>query len=268
MNDRVSFTIANGVADVRLIRVDKANALDRAMFDALIECGETLKKTQGLRAVVISGDGKGFCAGIDMSVLADIKNGVIAGEKDLVSRTYGVCNRFQYAAWVWHELQVPVIAAIHGFALGGGFQLALGADLRFVTPSTKMSLMEIKWGLVPDMGATQLMYGLAREDIIRDLGYTGRIFDGNEALQYGFATRLCEDPLQEAMEAAREIASKSPDAMRALKRLFNGVYDNHSRQRLIDETTEQQALMGTRNQVETILANREKRTPLFDDPTI
>ncbi len=265
MEQRVTLEINHGVADVRLVRTGRANALDRAMFDALIDRGNRLKETAGLRAVVISGEGKGFCAGIDMGVLAEMKNGTIAGVANLVRRTHGVCNRFQYAAWVWHELPVPVIAAVHGFALGGGFQLALAADMRFVAPEAKFSLMEIKWGLVPDMGATHLMRHLAREDLIRELGYTGRIFNGKDAFDYGFATRLCDDPYARAMEVAREIAGKSPDAMRALKRLFNGVYDHGARSRLVEETVEQQALVGARNQLETVLADKENRAPVFVD---
>lgn len=263
MEQRVTLEVSHGVADVRLVRTGKANALDGAMFDALIDCGNRLKETAGLRAVVISGEGKGFCAGIDMGVLAEMKNGAIAGVTDLVRRTHGLCNRFQYAAWVWREVPAPVIAAVHGFALGGGFQLALAADMRFVTSEAKFSLMEIKWGLVPDMGATQLLCHLAREDLIRELAYTGRIFDGKAAFDYGFATRLCDDPYAQAMDTAREIAGKSPDAMRALKRLFNGVYDRHARSRLIEETIEQQSLVGSRNQVETVVADKENRPPIF-----
>lgn len=262
---RVQFDIQDGVAHVRMTRPDKSNALDGAMFDALIDTGRQLFSTEGVRAVVMSGEGRGFCSGIDMGVLADMAQGSIAGVRDLVPRTHGICNRFQYAAWVWRELPVPVIAAVHGFALGGGFEVALGADLRYMTPQAKLSVMEVRWGLVPDMGATQLMRHLAREDVVRELSYTGRTFTGAEALGYGFATRLSDDPIQLALQTAREIADKSPDAIRALKRLFNEAVVCDPQAGLIAETVEQQALVGTRNQIETVIADREKRKAVFVD---
>ncbi|SEQ23518.1 crotonase/enoyl-CoA hydratase family protein [Thalassovita taeanensis] len=265
MKNRVTYEIDQGVADVRLVRTDKSNALDGAMFDALIDCGTQLKNTAGLRAVVISGEGSGFCAGIDMDVLKEMEGGAIAGAADIVTRTHGVCNRFQYAAWIWREMPVPVIAAVHGFALGGGFQLALGADMRFVAPDAKMALMEVKWGLVPDMGATHLMCHLVREDLVRDLGFTGRVFNGTQAHEYGLATRLSNAPHTEALQAARDIADKSPSAMRALKRLFNGAYDQPARDRLTQETIEQQKLVGGPDQVETVESRRMRRAPVFAD---
>ncbi|MDO8704690.1 MAG: crotonase/enoyl-CoA hydratase family protein [Sulfuricaulis sp.] len=262
---RVQYNIQDGVAHVRMTRPDKSNALDGAMFDALIDAGRQLSGTKGVRAVVLSGEGRGFCAGIDMGVLADMAQGSIAGVRDLVPRTHGISNRFQYAAWVWRELPVPVIAAIHGFALGGGFEVALGADMRYMTPEAKLSVMEVRWGLVPDMGATQLMRHLAREDVVRELSYTGRIFNGAEALSHGLATRLSDDPIQMAVEMAREIADKSPDAVRALKRLFNEAVVSLPEAGLIAETVEQQALVGSRNQMETVIADREKRKAVFID---
>lgn len=263
--DRIKWELNDGVADVRLARPGKSNALDGAMFDALIDAGRQLGETAGLRAVVLSGEGKGFCAGIDMGVLSDMAGGTIAGTANLVPRTYGICNRFQYAAWVWRELPVPVIAAVHGFALGGGFEVALGADLRYMTADARLSVMEVRWGLVPDMGATQLMRHVAREDIVRELSYTGRVFSGAEAFNYGFATRLAEDPRAAALETAREIAGRSPDAVRALKRLFNDAVTSDARSGLIAETIEQQALVGSRNQMETVLADREGRPARFID---
>jgi len=266
-DERVRFNICDSVADVRLVRRDKSNALDGAMFDALIDAGRQLAHTHGLRAVVLSGEGSGFCAGIDMSVLADMADGAIAGVADLVTRTHGICNRFQYAAWVWRELPVPVIAAVHGYALGGGLEVALGADIRYMTADAKLSVMEVRWGLVPDMGATQLMRHLVREDLARELSYTGRVFTGADAFAYGLATRLADDPRQAALETAREIADKSPTAIRALKRLFNDAVTIDPRVGLINETIEQQALIGSRNQIETVLADREKRKARFEDAT-
>lgn len=265
MNDRVEVTITDGIADVRLIRPDKMNALDPAMFDALIARGEQLKGERGLRAVVLSGAGRAFCAGLDMASFAGIDSGQAASMRDLKTRTHGIANRFQHVVWIWRELQVPVIAAIHGVAFGGGFQLMLGADLRYLAPETRLSIMEIKWGLVPDMAGTQLMRSLARDDIIRELTYTGRVFSAEEALQYGFATRICEDPREAAFVTARDIAAKNPHAIRAGKRLLNASPFGTVADGLIAESVEQQALIGSPNQLEAIRANMEKRPPQFVD---
>ena len=193
MNDRVIIDIEDGVADVRLIRADKMNALDNAMFEALVAAGERLKTEKGVRAVVLSGEGRAFCAGLDMGNFGRMAEGprgrsatAERSDEGLGARSHGVANRAQYACWVWRELPVPVIAAVHGVAFGGGFQVALGADMRYVAPDARMAVMEIKWGLVPDMAGTQLMRHLAREDIVRELTYTGRIFSGEEALAVRF----------------------------------------------------------------------------------
>jgi enoyl-CoA hydratase/carnithine racemase len=267
MNDRVQVSIENGVADVRLVRADKMNALDDAMFEALVSAGERLKTEPGLRCVVISGEGRAFCAGLDMGNFGRMAEGLRAPARSsddrLSARTHGIANRAQYAVWVWREVPVPVIAAVHGVAFGGGFQLALGADMRFVAPDTRMAVLEIKWGLVPDMAGTQLMRHLAREDVVRELTYTGRIFSGEEALALGFATRVCADPRAEALSVAREIAGKSPDAIRASKRLLNAAPNVDPSAGLLQETREQIALIGSPNQVESVKANLEKRAPAF-----
>lgn len=253
----------DGVALVTLVRTDKSNALDGAMFDALIAAGERLRGERGVRAVVLAGEGKGFCAGIDMQVLADMKDGTIAGTRDLVARTHGLSNRFQYAAWIWRELPVPVIAAVHGFALGGGLELALGADMRYATPDARMSIMEVNWGLVPDMGGTVRFYDLMRDDVVRELAFTGRVIQGAEALTCGLVTRVDADPHALALATAREIAARSPDAVRALKRLFAGQSSRSAAAGLLAETVEQQALLGTPDQMETVRASREGRAPVF-----
>lgn len=266
MNDRVTISVADGVADARLARPEKMNALDPAMFHALSAAGERLKTETGARAVVLSGEGRAFCAGLDMASVAAMDANDVSPMRDLKARTHGLTNLFQHVAWVWREVPVPVIAAVHGVAFGGGFQIMLGADIRYVAPDTQLSIMEIKWGLVPDMAGTQLMRSLARDDIVRELTYTGRIFSGAEALQYGFATRLCEDPRAVAFETAREIAAKSPDAIRAAKRLLNDATFGDAANRLLAESVEQQALIGSRNQLEAMQANIGKRTPRFTDP--
>ena len=186
--------------------------------------------------------------------------------RDLKARTHGLANLFQHVAWVWREVPVPVIAAVHGVAFGGGFQIMLGADMRYVAPDTQLSIMEIKWGLVPDMAGTQLMRSLAREDIVRELTYTGRVFSGIEAQQYGFATRVSDDPRRVAFETAREIAAKSPHAIRAAKRLLNGASFSTAAEGLLAELVEQQALIRSPNQLEAVYANMQKRAPRFSDP--
>ena len=267
MSERVSITLQEGVADIRLTRPDKMNALDDAMFTALIEAGERLKTTPGLRSVVISGEGRAFCAGLDMESFSRMAGRAgEGGSARLAERAHGVANPAQQVAWVWRTLPVPVIAAVHGVAFGGGFQLALGADMRFVAADARLGILEIKWGLVPDMAGTQLMRHLVREDLVRDLTYTGRIFSGEEALAMGFATRVCADPRAEALDAARDIAAKSPQAIRAAKRLLNAVADHDVEDGLIHETREQMALIGAPNQVEAVMANLEKRAAKFANP--
>jgi enoyl-CoA hydratase/carnithine racemase len=269
MDDRVSVSMSGGVADVRLVRADKMNALDAAMFEALVGTCDRLSREKGLRAVVLSGEGRAFCAGLDMDRFAAMNdnggNGIAGGEKrDLTERTHGLANFPQAAVWGWRQLPVPVIAAVQGVAFGGGFQLALGADMRFLAPDARMSIMEIKWGLVPDMAGTPILASLVRDDILRDLTFTGRIFSAQEALSYGLATRICDDPRAAALEMALEIAGKSPDAIRAAKRLLNKLSVDPG-PALLAESVEQMELMGAPNQLEAVRANIEKRAPRFVD---
>ena len=264
MNDRVRVELKDGVADVRLTRADKMNALDDPMFDALVATGERLKTEPGLRAVVLSGEGRAFCAGLDMGSMAKMASGERGGDRLVrTPRTPGGANRAQQAVMVWREVPVPVIAAVHGVAFGGGFQLCLSADMRYVAPDARLAVLEIKWGLVPDMGAMVLLPGLIAQDLARELTYTGCIFDGAEAQRLGLATRVCADPLAEALATAREIAGKSPDAIRAAKRLFNVTAQADPKTMLAAESLEQGRLMGAPNQVEAVTANMEKRAPVF-----
>ena len=267
MKDRVSIELKDGVADVRLIRADKMNALDPAMFQGIIEAGDRLAGTKGLRCVVLSGEGKAFCAGLDMGSFAAMKQDGdgVPGVRDLTRRTHGIANRPQQCAWQWRTLPVPVIAAIQGVAFGGGFQIALGADMRYATADTRFSVMEIKWGLVPDLAGTQLMRYLAREDVVRELTYTGRIFNGAEAQQLGFVTKVVDDPRAAALETAREIAGKSPDAVRAAKRILNGAVAVDAATGLMAESVEQQKLIGSANQLEAIMSNLQKRAANYED---
>ncbi|MDP3852997.1 crotonase/enoyl-CoA hydratase family protein [Phenylobacterium sp.] len=272
MEDRIKVELKDGVADVRLTRADKMNALDDAMFSALIATGEALKTRPGVRAIVLSGEGRAFCAGLDMGNFGKMASGERSGGQSstgetLVNtkRTPGGSNRAQHAVMVWREQTVPVIAAIHGVAFGGGFQLALGADIRFVTADTRMSVMEIKWGLVPDMAGVVLMKRLVRDDVARELTYTGRQFNGEEALALGFATRVCADPYAEALALAADIAAKSPHAIRGAKRLLDMAPDADQHAILLAESQEQTVLMGSPNQVEAVMSNMQKRAAVYAD---
>ena len=273
MEQRITVDITGGVADVRLVRTDKMNALDDAMFAALVETVDTLKADKAVRAVVLSGDGRAFCAGLDSGNFGRMAEGSprreapaeATGGAALGSRSHGPANRAQYAVWGWREVPVPVIAAVHGVAFGGGFQLMLGADMRYVAPDTKLSIMEIKWGLVPDMAGTQLMRHLVREDIVRELTYTGRIFSGEEAGRIGFATRVTADPHAEALAVAREIAAKNPEAIRAAKSIYNDAVYQDAKAGLTAESVEQLKLIGTPNQVEAVMSNLQKRDAAYVD---
>ncbi len=269
MNCRVCLTITDGIADVRLNRADKMNALDPEMFKVIAETGVRLKEDVAVRVVVISGEGRAFCAGLDVErIIATTEGCSILPFADLTKRTHGISNFAQHIVWLWRELPVPVIAAVHGVAFGGGLQLALGADLRYIAPGTKLSIVEAKWGLAPDMAGTQLMRHLAREDVVRELAYTASVFSADEALAYGFATRLEADPLAPAMATAREIAGRSPDAIRAIKRLLNEAVTCNAATGLATETEEQRKLLGTPNQVEAVRANLENRAPSFAAPAV
>lgn len=261
MNEqRVSIEFAAGIADVRLTRPDKMNALDPAMFAALADAIETLGRMAGLRAVVLSGEGRAFCAGLDMANMAGGGSGF-----DLGARSHGDANLFQHVAWGWRTLSVPVIAAAHGIAFGGGFQILSGADIRIMAPGTRCSIMEMKWGIVPDMAGFALWRTMVRDDVLRELTYTAREFSAEEAMGFGFATRLSDNPHAEAMTLAREIAGRNPHAIRAAKRLANLAAEAGAPAILTAESTEQAQLMRSPNQIEAVMANMQKRAPAFTD---
>ncbi|UYY76140.1 crotonase/enoyl-CoA hydratase family protein [Sphingomonas sp. R1] len=258
MSERVTWTIEQGVADVRLARPDKMNALDPAMFEGILGAIGTLGETPGLRAVVLSGEGRAFCAGLDMASMASAGAGT-----DLAARSHGLANSFQQVAWGWRTLPVPVIAAVHGVAFGGGLQIASGADIRIAAPDTRLSVMELKWGIVPDMAGFVLWRGTVRDDVLRELTYTAREFDAAEAQGFGFVTRLAADPHAEALALAHAIAGRNPDAIRAAKRLAN--HEGDAAAVLLAESVEQASLMRSPNQVEAVMANMQKRAPQFRD---
>ena len=276
MTDRVTVHVNEGVADVRLNRPDKLNALDIATFEALAETGDALAADPSVRAVVLSGEGRAFCAGLDFANFAAMAGAAAPDEGssrfrrlalDITAREPGrITNLGQQAVHVWREMPQPVIAAVHGHALGGGLQIALGADIRIVAPDAKLSVLEIRWGLVPDMTGTAALIRLIGEDVAKELTLTGRMISGEEANRIGLATRTAADPRAEAAELAREIAGNSPDAVRGAKRLLNRAADADLAGQFLEESRTLGGLRGTPNQVEAVQAYFEKRPPAFTDP--
>ena len=261
--DRVTVNLGdNGVAQVRLNRPDKMNALDPEQFDAIIEAGERLRDMKGLRAVVLAGEGRSFCAGLDVASFTAAQDD---GRKPLTERTHGNANKFQEVAMTWRKCPVPVIAAIHGVCFGGGLQIASGADIRIVHPAARMAIMEMKWGLVPDMGGYHLWRGNVRDDVLRELVYTNREFSGAQAQEYGLATYVSDDPLGRATEIAETIATRNPEAMRGAKRLSDAMAELPGDEILMTESVEQAAVMRRPNQVEAVMAAMQKRAPNFRD---
>ncbi len=265
---RLTVDIEAGVADVRLDRADKMNALDNAMFDGLAATARELAEDRSVRAVVLSGNGRAFCAGLDFGSFRAMQQGGDgeSSTRELVQRTEeNPANRAQFAAWGWHAMPVPVIAAVHGVAYGGGFQIALGADLRIVHPEARLSVREIVWGLIPDMAGPQLLQHVVRSDIAKELTFTGRVISGVEAAELGLVTRLSEEPLDDALALAREIAANSPHAIRAAKQVLDTARTADVREGLETEERLQVSLIGSPNQVEAVTANMEKRAPNFAD---
>ncbi|MGN6375765.1 MAG: crotonase/enoyl-CoA hydratase family protein [Sphingomonas sp.] len=257
--DRVTVDIADHVADVRLTRADKMNALDPPMFEAIGAAIDALALRQDVRCVVLSGEGRGFCAGLDMVSMA-------AGGTDLArERNEQGAILPQHVAWGWRMLPMPVIAAVHGVAFGGGFQIMAGADIRIAAPGTRFAVREVHWGLVPDMAGFTLWRSLVRDDVLRELVYSAREFDAAEALHHGFVTRVADEPHAAAMDLAHAIAARSPHAVRGAKRLLNMAHDADPRAMLAAETAEQLQLIGKANMMEAVAANLAKRRPRFED---
>jgi enoyl-CoA hydratase/carnithine racemase len=260
MNDRVSITVTNQIADVRLTRGDKMNAIDPAMFEGIGQAIDELAGRTDVRCVVLSGEGRAFCAGLDMTSMAGGGSGLSSrGRNDQGSILP------QHVTWGWRNLGAPVIAAVHGVAFGGGFQIMSGADIRIAAPGTRFAIRESYWGLVPDMAGFPIWRTLVRDDVLRELAYTAREFDADEALHHGFITRIADDPHAAAIELASAIAARSPHAIRGIKRLCNMAHDADPRAMLVAETDEQMAVIGKPNMMEAVAANIGKRAAVFED---
>ena len=264
MSDRVSVDFENHIAHVRMIRTDKMNAVDQGMIDGLIAAGQEVAASDA-RVCILSGAGKGFCAGIDISGMAAM-SGQDPVER-MMPRTHGdgTTNQWQEVSLIWRRtVPVPVIAALHGVCFGAGCQIALGADIRIASPDLKMAVMEMKWGIVPDMGGMVLLPDLVRSDVLRRLTYTAAPIGAEQAERWGLVTEIAEDPLAAAQALAEDIVLKSPSGVRAAKRLIGQA---ELRERadhvLLEESREQADLIGKPDQMEVIAAQFGKRAPKF-----
>jgi len=273
MNDRVQVEIENGIADVRLCRPEKRNALDQPMFEGLIQAGKDLSANPSIRVAVLHGEGPAFCAGLDFMSFAGMMSGELTSDSEQVTRavsdkTKGGASWFQLPAWIWYEAPFPVIAAVHGAAYGAGLHIALGADMRVIAPDAKVAFVEVNWGLVPDMSGSQALRRLVPLDVAKKMAMTGLPITGEQALRYGLATEMSETPYETARELAGIIAKKSPDAIRSIKRLLNQSALVPLAEGLAMEFECSGALMGSPNQMEAIGASFEKREPRFTDPVV
>lgn len=266
-SDLVTLSVVDHVADVRLNRPEKYNALNPGMFKAITAMGQELATRDDIRAVVLSGEGPGFCAGLDMTSFQSMGSDpteATGGESLVAPSAEGsIANIAQAPAYVWKSLPVPVIAALHGVSYGGGLQIALGADIRIAAPDARFSIMEIKWGLIPDMSLTQTIRDLLPLDVVKELTFTGRTFNAEDADRLGIVTRVAEQPFDEAMALAQEIATKNPDAIRSGKKLLEAAWHDTPERGLALEERLQLELIGSDNQKEAVLANFEKRQPKF-----
>lgn len=254
----------DGIATVTMVRAAKHNALDQAMFEGLMNAAAQLAGDASVRAVVLHGEGKSFCSGLDIASFMGGEGGTDVLLKRDDDRPANFAQRVTYD---WSLVPAPVIAAIHGNCFGGGLQIALGADIRIAAPDAKLSIMEIKWGLVPDMGITQTLPRLVRIDVAKELTFSGRILSGTEALELGLVTRTAEDPLSAAMSLADEISQKSPNAVRAAKRLYDETWaSNDTAAALVLETELQTGLIGKPNQIAAVVAGMSGERPVFVDP--
>ena len=256
MTDLVSIDVQDHVADVRLNRPDKMNALNADMFDAISAAARELAEDRAIRAVVLSGEGRAFCAGLDLANFTDPQ---FAGNPFGPGRGGFWPNYYQSPGYLWKSIPVPVICALHGVAYGGGFQIAMGADIRIAHPAAKLSVMEIKWGLVPDMSASQTLRDLVRLDVAKELTFTGRIVGGEEALQLGLVTSLNEAPREAALEMAAEIAGRNPDAISSAKYLFEQTGHGDPIEGLRLEEKLQSRILGSANQIEAVMSGMEGR---------
>ena len=258
--NRVVISYSENIAHVRLTRPEKLNAMDPSMIEAVVAAGQEVAASDA-RAVVISGEGRGFCAGLDVASFAVLAKADPA--KEVMPRTHGQSNLFQEVAMIWRKVPVPVIAALNGVVFGAGFQLALGADIRIASPDASLAVMEMKWGLVPDMGGMVLLPRLTRADVIRKLTYTAEPVTARQALDWGLVTEVSKEPLATALDMAAVIAAKSPSAIRMAKALILQAETMGEAEVLLAESRAQSELIGKPDQLEVIAAQVQGRAPKF-----
>jgi enoyl-CoA hydratase/carnithine racemase len=232
----VEWTVVDGIATVRLNRPDKLNALTLDTLAALVDTGRALASDRTLRAVVLAGEGRSFCAGLDFGTVLRDKPGIV---RAFAPRPWRGTNTFQEACWVWRRLPVPVVAAVHGHCFGGGVQIALGADYRFTTPDAQWSVLEVKWGLIPDMSGIQSLSQVVGIDHAKRLTMTGEVVSGSRAVELGLASEVAEDPYAAALALAEQLATRSPDTLAAAKRLFERTWSAGPRRTFARERVEQ-----------------------------
>ena len=220
----IAVTVTDNIATITLNRPDKKNAMSFAMMRELIDCAGWIKKDKTIRAVIITGAGDTFCAGIDLADLNEPK-GRASIVWELVKPAQSL---FQKVCLIWRDMPVPVIACMHGHCIGAGLQLALACDIRIATPDCQLAIMEAKWGLVPDMGLTQSALHVVNADILKELAMTARTIDGEEAKNLGLVTHICDNPVAYAIELSSELANRSPDAVLASKRVVNAMTQQKS----------------------------------------
>lgn len=263
MNNRIEIRIDSHIADVMLNRADKYNALDLQMFEALGEAADEVRRDRSVRAVVLHGAGDNFCAGIDVDLFSGPEVDFATTLSSPVKPS--AANVYQRAAYAWRELPMPVICALQGITFGGGLQVALGADIRYAAPNTQLSIMESKWGLIPDMAISTTLRNIVAPDRVKELAWSGRVFSADEALQLGLLTAVTDDPLDVARRMAQTCAGKSPDAIRGIKSLVNKAWLMTEEEALALEAELQSGVIGGKNQLEAVAANLEKRQPGFKD---
>lgn len=282
MAPRVTISVVDGIADVRLNRPDKLNALDTPMVDGIVQAGAALAADHSVRVVVLSGEGRGFCAGLDASSLGALAGGGLPEPEPEFAEAYErvgalsgslterlperITNIYQEVAYLWTTLEVPVLVACRGPVLGAGLQIALGGDIRFTAPDAKWSVLETRWGLLPDMTGIQQLVRLTGLDVTKELCFTGRMLSGDEAHALGLATHVTDDPHGDAMALAEELCGKNPAALRGIKALTNAAGTRPLAESLLAESELMAALIGSPNQVEATMAHLEGRPPRFVDP--
>lgn len=264
-SDRVVVEVAEGIATVKLNRPEKLNGLDQETIRGLLRAARRIASDRSVRVTILCAEGKSFSTGLDFSCLQAKPT---FAPWIFVKRPLALMNRAQRLSMAWRDLPTPVIAVISGMCLGGGLQLAMGADFRFASPDAEFSILEISLGLVPDMGGTQMFSELIRIDRLKELALTGEFVTAQRAEEYGLVTRVTEDPMQEAMVLARKLMQRSPDALAATKKLFHANRFGTLRARLRRERWAQLRVLGRPNQKRAMENRGSKDVASFGDRSI